>query len=99
MARMDKIPNRETAVLVQKPSEIGAALRARRKELGYTQEFCAEMLGYSPRLIGEIERGRGSVGFEKILRYSMGLGMDMIVDQRGPVHKKRDRIADKFRRW
>ena len=98
MARIDKMPDRESAVLVQKPAEIGAAIRTRRKELGYTQEFCAEMLGYSPRLIGEIERGRGSVGFEKILRYSMGLGMDIIIDRRGPAPKKRDRISDRYRR-
>ena len=59
MARIDKMPDRESAVLVQKPADIGAAIRARRKELGYTQEFFAQMLGYSPRLIGEIERGAG----------------------------------------
>ena len=38
-------------------AEIGAFIRLRRKELGYTQEQVAAMSDCSPRLIGEIERG------------------------------------------
>ena len=26
-----------------------------------------EMMGFSPRLVGEIERGRGSVGFDRVV--------------------------------
>ena len=82
MARLNKIPSLETATLVRDSEELGAALRARRKELGYTQEWCAKMLGFSPRLVGEIERGRGTVAFDKVLWYAKNLGMDIILDRR-----------------
>ncbi|MCL1798095.1 MAG: helix-turn-helix transcriptional regulator [Eggerthellaceae bacterium] len=57
--------------------EIGAILRLRRKELGYTQEYIASLMGTSPRLIGEIERGRESVGIQKVLDLTTGLGIDI----------------------
>lgn len=62
---------------------IGILLRRRRKELGYTQEEIAEHLHYSPRLIGEIERGRGSVGIERVLRLASVLGIDPVMHVRG----------------
>ena len=45
-------------VRVTEGAALGAALRSRRKRLGYTQEDLADMLGFSPRLVGDIERGR-----------------------------------------
>lgn len=60
-------------------ADLGALLRNRRKQLGYTQEFVASMLGFSPRLIGEMEHGRGTVAFERMLAYANGLGIDLAV--------------------
>ena len=59
-----------------------AALRARRKRLGYTQEEVADMLGFSPRLVGEIERGRGTVGIDKVLAFATALGVDVVAFER-----------------
>ncbi len=61
---------------------LGTLLRSRRKRLGYTQEDVAAMLGYSPRLIGEIERGRGSVGFDRVMLYATNLGVDFAAFER-----------------
>ncbi len=54
---------------------LGSALRARRKQLGYRQADVAEITGFSERLISEIERGRDSVAYGKIMRYAGALGM------------------------
>ena len=62
---------------------IGRMIRLRRKELGYTQVQVAEFLGYSPRLVGEIERGRATVAIGKVMRYANGLGIDFILRVRG----------------
>lgn len=62
--------------------DMGARLRHRRKTLGYTQEQVASMMGCSPRLVGEIERGRGSVGFDRMLSYATGLGIDLAAFER-----------------
>lgn len=61
---------------------LGVLLRKRRKKLGYTQEQIAGMLGCSPRLVGEMERGRGSVGIDKVLTYAMSLGIDIVAFER-----------------
>ena len=60
-------------VRVTEGAALGAALRSRRKRLGYTQEDLADMLGFSPRLVGEIERGRGTVGIDKVLAFATAL--------------------------
>lgn len=61
---------------------MGLLLRKRRKKLGYTQEQIASFLGYSPRLVGEIERGRGTVGFDRVMNYAMNLGLDIAAFER-----------------
>ncbi len=63
-------------------ADLGAVLRARRKTLGYTQEAVARLMGCSPRLVGEMERGRGSVGFDRMLAYATGLGIDLAAFER-----------------
>jgi len=69
-------------VCVTEGAALGAALRSRRKRLGYTQEDLADMLGFSPRLVGEIERGRGTVGIDKVLAFATALGVDVVAFER-----------------
>lgn len=74
--QVDEIPIRSSA-------ELGTLIRKRRKQLGYTQEQIAMFMGCSPRLIGEIERGRGTVGIQKVLDLACGLGIDLAAFPRG----------------
>ena len=67
---------------VTEGATLGAALRDRRKKLGYTQEELADVLGFSPRLVGEIERGRGTVGIDKVLSFATALGIDVVAFER-----------------
>lgn len=76
-------PQTSTAIKASDAQCIGEVIRERRKELGYTQEYVALLLGISPRLIGEIEHGRGSVGIQKILDLATGLGIDLTLSVRG----------------
>lgn len=69
-------------VRVTEGAALGAALRDRRKRLGYTQEELADVLGFSPRLVGEIERGRGTVGIDKVLAFATALGIDVVAFER-----------------
>jgi len=62
---------------------LGQTLRTRRKELGIRQEDAARALGFSARLVSEIENGRDTVAYGKILRYAGYLAMDVILRQRG----------------
>ena len=65
---------------VMECASLGSLLRKRRKSFGYTQEEVAEMLGFSPRLVGEIERG--TVGIDKVLSYALALGIDLVALER-----------------
>lgn len=62
---------------------LGRMIRTRRKSLGFTQVQAAALTGFSPRLIGEIEHGRGTVGFDKVLLYANGVGIDLFALARG----------------
>lgn len=55
----------------------GSILRNRRKQLDLTIEELALQLGYSARLVGEVERGVRSVSFEKTCRIAHALGIDL----------------------
>ena len=68
---------------VRDTPSFGAAVRERRKELGYTQEYLARHLGCSPRFISELERGKPTVEFGKALRVAQMLGIDIIAEKRG----------------
>ena len=64
-------------------ADLGSALRRRRRELGIRQSDAATALGYSPRLLSEVENGRDTVAYGKILRYAGFLGIDVVLRERG----------------
>lgn len=63
--------------------DLGNVLRERRRALGIRQADAAAALGYSPRLLSEIENGRDTVAYGKVLRYAGYLALDVIVRERG----------------
>jgi len=69
--------------LVWEGADLGRALRDRRRELGIRQADAAASLGYSPRLLSEIENGRDTVAYGKVLRYAGYLAMDLVIRERG----------------
>lgn len=62
---------------------LGAAIRARRKELEYTQAYLAEFTGLSVTFISDVERGKPTAEIEKVIRLINILGMDITVEKRG----------------
>lgn len=55
---------------------LGQAIRARRKELGYSQQEMAEYCGCGTRFISDLENG-------KALGVASMLGLDLSIDVRG----------------
>lgn len=62
--------------------DLGSALKSRRKRLGILQSKAASDLGFSQRLVSEIEHGRETVGYGKILRYAGYLGVELVLRER-----------------
>ncbi|MFK4822796.1 helix-turn-helix domain-containing protein [Ochrobactrum quorumnocens] len=57
--------------------EFGAAIRNRRKTLGYTQEELADMIGSNRRFISELERGKGTSYLGPALAAAETLGLQI----------------------
>jgi HTH-type transcriptional regulator / antitoxin HipB len=59
--------------------DLGKTIRARRKAKGLTQTELAGLAGVSLRFVSEVERGRGTAGFELVLRLCTRLSMNVTV--------------------
>lgn len=59
------------------PADFGAILRGRRAALRMSQERLAELIGVNRRVLGELERGKGTVRLEIALAAARALGLDV----------------------
>lgn len=67
--------------------QLGAAIRARRRKLCLTQLQAAELAGISTNLLSEIEAGKASVHFCKLLAILHVLGLQLnVADGRDIIH-------------
>ena len=64
--------------------ELQPELRARRREQHLTQEDLAAVIGVNRRVVGELERGKGTVRLEIALAAARALGLDVELTPRGP---------------
>ena len=69
--------------IIRTTSDLGAEVRARRKELGYTQAFLASYAGISTSFLSELENGKATVQMDKVLEVINLLGMDISIVRRG----------------
>ena len=70
----------EDRMRVRSVKDVGAAVRARRKELGLTQRELAEACGCGTRFLSELENGKPSIELGKALRVLGVLGLDIDID-------------------
>ena len=63
--------------------DFGAAIRNRRKELGYTQSYIARISGFSVSFISDLENGKTTAELGKAVFLANLLGMDVEVSNRG----------------
>ena len=69
-------------MIVGSTEEFGNAIRARRKELGYTQVFVSECTGLSVSFISELENGKSTAELGKALFLANILGIDFSLKPR-----------------
>ena len=68
---------------VRSAADIGAEIRKRRKELGYTQAFLADFAGVSTSFLSELENGKETIQINKLMMVISLLGMDFAITKRG----------------
>ena len=74
---------RNTDGKLRDATDLGAAIRSRRHELGLTQVQVAEGCRCSPRFVGDNERGVAGGNFKQVIRVCRELGMDLYIKPRG----------------
>ncbi len=69
-------------MIISNPTEFGAFLKKRRKELGYTQSFLSEFSGLSVSFISDVENGKATVELGKVLTLVSLLGLNCNLEAR-----------------
>ena len=69
--------------MIRSAAELGAEIRRKRKELGYTQSFLAEYAGISTSFLSDLENGKETIQINKLMKVVGLLGMDLYVASRG----------------
>lgn len=67
---------------IQSPEELGVRIRQRRTDLRLTQEELAAVAMVTPRLLGEVERGKKTAQLDGLLRILAALGLDLYLQRR-----------------
>jgi HTH-type transcriptional regulator/antitoxin HipB len=75
-------PNGKMNDRIQSAAELGAKVRKRRSDLRLTQEELAAVALVTPRLLGEVERGKKTAQLDGVLRILAALGLDLCVKAR-----------------
>ncbi len=70
-------------MLVNDVTDFGKALKARRKELGYTQRYISEYTGFSISFISDLENGKSTAELGKAIYLANMLGLDVAINARG----------------
>lgn len=71
-------------MLTPGPNEYGREIRALRMGRRLTQQQLADIIGVNRRVVGELERGKGSVRLEIALAAARALGLDVDLRRRSP---------------
>jgi HTH-type transcriptional regulator/antitoxin HipB len=64
---------------IRTAGEVGAAIRARRREIGWDQAELAERIGVSRLWVSQIEGGKPGAGLGLVLRAFHALGLTLSV--------------------
>lgn len=63
--------------------DFGSEIKKRRKALGYTQADISDYTGLSISFIADVEHGKETVEFGKVLTLANVLGLDCLLHVRG----------------
>ena len=67
---------------INSSKEFGEFLRARRKELRYTQSYLSELTGLSISFISDVENGKKTVELNRSIDLLSMLGVDLMLEKR-----------------
>ncbi len=63
--------------------EMGEIVRTHRLSMGLTQKECAGLCNVGTRFLSDLENGKPTVEFNKILMVLKTLGLELVINQKG----------------
>jgi len=69
-------------ILIKSAAEIGKMIRAKRKEIGMTQADFAGLCNVGTRFVSELENGKPTLEFDRVLRVTQLIGIDLFAKAR-----------------
>ena len=79
---------------LDRPSQLGPVLRAVRKAQRLRQDDAAGAIGVSENFLSKLERGGGSVRWDKLFQVLDGLGVHVILDLPEELAPKLQSLAE-----
>lgn len=80
---LPRLPKQTTsAAPVTSPADLGALVRAARKAAGLDQQALADLAGVGRRFVSELENGKATLEFGKVLTVAAALGIDLLARKR-----------------
>jgi y4mF family transcriptional regulator len=67
---------------LKSPADLGALVRAARKAAGLDQQALADLAGVGRRFVSELENGKATLEFGKVLTVAAALGIDLLARKR-----------------
>jgi y4mF family transcriptional regulator len=80
MARAPQDPGKVTKVTT--PQDLGALVRAVRREAGLDQATAAALAGVGTRFLGDVERGKPTLRLGLVLQVLERLGLELTIARR-----------------
>ena len=72
----------ESATKVSRAADVGSIVRSARKALALNQQEFADLAGVGRRFVSELESGKSSLEFDKVLRCCAAAGIDILAAPR-----------------
>ena len=66
-------------------ADLAPVIRAARKRMGMTQQEFADAAGVGRRFLSELENGKPSLEFDKVIKCALGAGIDIFAKPRRPL--------------
>ena len=67
---------------IKNSADLGAFIRKKRKELNMTQAELADICNVGTRFISNLENGKPTLEFDKVIHVASGLGIELIASER-----------------
>ncbi len=77
----------KTFASIKTTADVGSRVRQARKAMGLSQEAFADLSGVGRRFISELEAGKPTVEFERVLKVCQSAGIDLFSSQRSETTK------------